>query len=99
MIEALVRSWESLPWLLQFVLGFWFNVIFLRGIVANDINGWLQEKGIMKRGFIHPSMEFMKKVISGTERKSAIFAHYQAGHRASSVLECSEGQCGVFRTA
>jgi hypothetical protein len=85
-MEALINAYHDLPALIRLPLDFLFTVVFLRGIVANEL---LKE------------MKLYMKVFK-TDRCKAIAEHWDGqarglGHNSASVLACNQGGCTVFQ--
>lgn len=102
MIEAIIKVWESLPFILQFPIGFWFTVIFMRGVVAQDITTFMEDKGIIRRrkqSYIYKSLDIVYNLLGGLvpnrARYLAIWQHYRR-HETDSEFDCMEGRCAEF---
>lgn len=88
MVESIVSTWESLPWVLRWPIGFAFNVILLRGIIANSITGYIRKHGLS--GIIKDIGRF---ILVRTPRKQAIWAHHKEQHPAKSITGCDLETC------
>jgi hypothetical protein len=95
MLESLVQFHDHLPLLIRWSIDFIFQVIIIRGILANEIMSELRQRGILKQGIIH----FVKQHIDKwtlIARKVAIVEHYRGGHNHDSVVGCGQGRCTLF---
>ncbi len=93
-MESLRQFFDHLPFLVKWFLWFWFNIIIIRGILANQIISELRERGLLKVNLVHLTFDFMDRFYV-TARKSAIFHHYQLGHKMT-LNECKEGRCNIL---
>lgn len=102
MINTLLEFWHSIPFIIRLPVEFVFFVIILRGIIANDITSWLEDKGLIKhkeQSLIYRMLDFVyftvKRHIPHLERHSAIWHHYRTGHEKA-PLDCGQERCKVF---
>lgn len=96
MFDTIINFWHSLPWFIQWPINFWFTVIVMRGIVANEITNELEKRGWLRRGWLHGVVEWVKDHLPNFDRHAAIWYHYKNGHKNDSVLVCNHGHCTVF---
>lgn len=96
-MDSLIEFWHGLPGLVRWILNFWFSVIFVRGILANEITEEMKKRGILKDGVINGIKRFITNLLN--ERHQAILAHHKhyrtgQGHDSKSAFTCSD--CTVF---
>lgn len=77
------------------------NVIEILWTVAAFIVGKVIVNGIVAHFLAKQIMKYATRWFSTTERKLAIWTHYQAralgsGHLNDSVLDCGQGKCAIF---
>lgn len=90
-MEVLINFYHDLPTAIRWAVDFLFTVVFLRGIVANELLTELKKYGAHIKQYWH------------SDRNQAIREHYLArasgeGHQAQNPADCSEGDCLLFRT-
>lgn len=96
MFDPLISFYHSLPGVIRWTLDFSFSVIFVRGILANEIMSELKERGIVKRGVLHRSVDKLLAILPRNDRRLAIFEHYRESHPNQSVVDCRQGHCGII---
>lgn len=95
MIENVVEFWRELPWIVRIPLDYFFGVVFLRGILGQEITSYVKSKGIFKNGMLRNVAKYIKNALINTERRMAIYLHYKEAHQPH-IRECANGQCAVL---
>lgn len=100
MFDQWISFYHSLPGAIQWGCDFFFSVIILRGIIANEILKELKERGIVRKGNFHKIVDWLIHHTLRSNRLQAIWDHYQlqadgSGH-AGDILACGQGKCVVF---
>lgn len=100
MFDLLTNFYNGLPELIKIPVWFAFNIILIRGILANEIMLEIRQRGWFKGGILHRTVKRIDKWYL-LARKSAIFQHYRLqaqgnGHESNSVLDCSSGRCAII---
>lgn len=97
MFDGVFQFYNQLPWIIQEVAKFWLLIIILRGVIANDITSWLEEKGLIRRGkkgIIYHVLDFFYDTFTSLmhfilpERKLVIWKHFSLGHQDLPCTEC-----------
>lgn len=103
-MESLIEFWNGLPWFIKWPAWFWFQVIFIRGIIAKDIMSWMEEKGILKDGVIRPIGRFIKRLVINSEQDLIYYQHrlgheLKKGHQPLHINQCNDGLCATLKKA
>ena len=110
-MENLSEMWQNLPTLVRFPLDFVIYVILIRGVLGNDITGWLKQRGIVKDSensytwkvldfaynCILKVKEITRKAFISTYRKEIMWLHQTERHDQS-LKVCLNGKCGELDT-
>lgn len=92
-MDFFFHLYDSTPEWLHWIGNFLFTVVFIRGIVANEITKEVRKWGNQLK------VKWDKSIRS--ERRQAIWMHFQErakghGHTKSDVLACHDGQCVIL---
>ena len=110
-MENLSEMWHNAPAIIKLPLDFIIYVILIRGVLGNDITGWLKQRGIVKDSkdsytwkildFAYNAMltlkEVLRKFFISTYRKEIIWEH-QIEHHDTSLKVCHLGKCQQLDT-
>lgn len=110
-MEQLSETWRNLPSVVKLPLDFIVYVILLRGVLGNDITGWLKQRGIVKESkdsytwkvldFIYNVIlkikEVFRKLFITTYRKEILWQHQLERHNKS-LKVCIDGKCSQLDT-
>ena len=96
MFDPLVSFYHNLPGLIRWMCDFTFSVIFVRGILANEIMSELKERGFVRKGSLHRFINRLISLLPHDDRRTAIFEHFKESHEKESVIDCRQGHCGII---
>lgn len=94
-MSFITSAWQSLPWIVRFVIDFWFVYILLKGVGGRDITQWLADNGLVrepKKSWVYRLLDFLYRPII---TYSTIWRH-EWYHHIKELGECSEPHCTRF---
>lgn len=96
MFDPLISFYHNLPGIVRWTCDFMFSVIFVRGILANEIMSELKDRGVVRKGSLHRLINHIIELLPKNERRTAIFDHYREDHREKTVIDCKQGHCAII---
>lgn len=92
MLDHIVMFYDHLPGAVKWFVSIVFNIIIVRGLIAQEISGWIRQKGIVK-----VLRRCLKATLPNYARHSAIWVH-RRDHKPVHPLQCNQTRCSILQT-